>query len=367
VQIQAIDHIELYVADAEAAAAQLCETLGFAVTGRGDAATGLIGCRSVLLRQQGIALLLTSATEDRHPAADYVRRHGDGVAVVGLRVEDARAAFHEALIRGAWTLAAPIETARAETTRAETGSGAGRVTGAAVAGFGDVAHRFVSRDRPGSYLPGIVEPAGLENPPPGGLLTVDHLAVCLPAGELTATVRHYRDVFGLSQIFEERIVVGAQAMASKVVQNPSGTVTLTIIEPDTSQAPGQIDEFIRSHGGAGVQHIAFGTDDLTAAVRDGTARGLQFLSTPAGYYDDLPARLGPVGVPVETLRELNILADRDHAGVMMQIFTASRHPRRTLFWELIERRGARTFGSNNIKALYEAVERERTADRAALS
>jgi 4-hydroxymandelate synthase len=189
----------------------------------------------------------------------------------------------------------------------------------------------------------------------------------VPAGELNKTVRHYQEVFGFKQIFEERIIVGSQAMDSKVVQSRSGKVTFTIIEPDITCDPGQIDMFVESHGGAGIQHVAFLTDDITAAVGTIAERGVRFLNTPPSYYDALTARLGPIGVPMDALRELNILADRDHWGVMLQIFTESWHPRRTLFYELIDRRGARTFGSNNIQALYEAVEREQTTNQAGLA
>jgi 4-hydroxymandelate synthase len=353
--IRAIDHIEFYVNDAEREARYLCDAFGFAIHGRGGPDTGLKACRSVLLRQGEMNLLLTSALGGDHRAGDYVRRHGDGVAVIGLAVDDAHAAFAEAVERGAVPLAPPVVLEHEDA----------RVTFASVKGFGDVEHRFTSREgSDGPFAPGTIEEIIPAQPRDGLLERVDHIAVCLPAGELDGTVCRYWDVFGLSQTFEERIVVGSQAMDSKVVQSPSGRVTFTIIEPDTTRDPGQIDEFVRSHDGAGVQHIAFLTGDIAAAVRSTAERGVRFLTTPSGYYDDLTSRLGPVGVPLETLRELNILADRDHSGVMLQIFTESCHPRRTLFYELIDRRGARTFGSNNIKALYEAVERQREADRA---
>ncbi|GAB3812827.1 VOC family protein [Micromonospora zhanjiangensis] len=230
-------------------------------------------------------------------------------------------------------------------------------------GFGDVEHRFTSRRNPaGPFAPGRI--AERPQPAAGLLREVDHLAVCLPAGELDAAIRRYQDVFDLEQTFEEQIIVGKQAMRSKVVQSRSRGVTFTIIEPDLDRDPGQIDAFIEAHDGAGVQHVAFRTEDIVTGVRTCAARGVPFLSTPGEYYQALPERLGPVGVPVEQLRELSILADRDYAGVMLQIFTASTHPRHTLFYELIERRGARTFGTNNIKALYEAVEREQAAAQA---
>jgi 4-hydroxymandelate synthase len=350
-----IDHLEFYVEDVDQSAGHLCTAYGFRIAGQGGPDSGLDGCRSVLLRQGDITLLLTSALGCRHPAADYVREHGDGVAVVGMTVDDAAGAFAVAVERGATPVAPP----------AVLGHAGEQVTFASVTGFGDVAHRFVSRQVPGGpFAPGVIKETH-RGPEPGGLLkAVDHLAVCLPAGELDPAVRRYQEVFGFSQTFEERILVGTQAMESKVVQSPSGEVTFTIIEPDTTREPGQIDEFVNSHGGAGVQHVAFLTSDITAAVRTVSSHGVGFLHTPGSYYDALPARLGPVGVPVATLRELNILADRDHWGVMLQIFTESRHPRRTFFYELIDRRGARTFGSKNIQALYEAVERQRIADQA---
>jgi 4-hydroxymandelate synthase len=359
VNIDAIDHLEFYVENIEETASHLCTAFGFRIHGYGGPETGLAGCRSLLLRQRDITILLTAAISGEHPAAGYVREHGGGIAVVAMTVDDARGAFAEAVDRGALPVAPPAVLER---------DGA-RVTFASVDGFGDVAHRLVTRDAPdGPFGPGIFEETapGPATAGVGLLQAIDHLAVCLPAGELSRVVGRYQDVFGFAQIFEERIQVGSQGMDSKVVQSESGGVTLTILEPDTTRAPGQIDEFVRAHGGAGVQHVAFLTEDITAAVRTISGHGVRFLTTPASYYDALPDRLGPVGVPLESLRDLNILADRDDWGLMLQIFTESRHPRRTYFHELIDRRGARSFGTNNIKALYEAVDRER-APRSALS
>ncbi|WP_405087186.1 4-hydroxyphenylpyruvate dioxygenase [Microbispora sp. NBC_01389] len=353
--ILSIDHIELFAEDAERAAAGLRDSYGFTVAGRGGPQTGLPDCRSVLLRQRDITVLVTSAIGGGHRAAEYVGRHGEGVAVIGLAVPDAREAFAKAVERGAAPVAPPTEF----------GPEGARVTFASVAGFGDVEHRFTSRESPGApFAPGTIVETGAAASPDGLLRAIDHFAVCVPAGELGPTIRHYQDVFGFEQTFEERIIVGAQAMDSKVVQSVSRQVTLTVIEPDTTRAPGQIDAFVRAHDGAGVQHVAFLTDDIASAVRTCSERGVRFLTTPGAYYDNLPGRLGDVEVPVDDLRELNILADRDHSGVLLQIFTESRHPRGTLFYELIDRRGARTFGSNNIKALYEAVSRQSAANEA---
>lgn len=346
----AVDYLEFYVTDVDDWTRQLCDSFGFHLSGHGSPETGLAGCRSVLLRQRDITILLTAALDGRHPAAEYTSRHGDGVAVVAVATEDAQRAYEDAIGRGAVPVTPPVTLS----------DGKARVTSASVAGFGDVVHRFVTRDTAdGPFAPGAIEEA-VPAPARDGLLrSVDHLAVCLPAGDLIKTVRRYEEVFGFAETFEERIIVGSQAMDSKVVQNSTGGLTLTILEPDTTRAPGQIDEFLRSHDGGGVQHVAFLADDITAAVRQISERGVRFLSTPASYYEALPARLGPIGVPAGTLQELNVLADRDRWGIMLQIFTESRHPRRTLFYEVIERRGARSFGSNNIKALYEAVERQR--------
>lgn len=347
--IRSIDHIELFAEDAERVAVQFRDAYGFAVHGRGNPETGLAGCRSILLRQGDITLLVTTPIGDEHRAAEYLRRHGDGVAAVGLAVADAEAAFAEAVERGAVPVAPPDVV----------GPKGASVTFASVSGFGDVEYRFTSREAAdASFAPGVIEENDDAAPADGLLEVIDHLAVLVPAGELEGTVRYCQEVLGFTQTFEEQIQVGNQAMDSKVVESASKNVTLTVIEPDTTRDPGQIDRFLEAHGGAGVQHVAFLTSDIAESVRATSARGVRFLATPDSYYDALPGRLGNVGVPLDTLQQLNILADRDHWGVMLQIFTESDHPRRTLFYELIDRRGARTFGSNNIKALYEAVDRQ---------
>jgi 4-hydroxymandelate synthase len=192
----------------------------------------------------------------------------------------------------------------------------------------------------------------------GPLNLIDHFAVCVPAGQLDVVVRQYEEIFGFAQIFEEYIEVGAQGMASKVVQSPSKLITFTMIEPDTTRERGQIDDFLQWHGGPGVQHVAFTTDGISQTVHALAARGVRFASAPPSYYDALAERVADLAVPVDELRSANVLVDSDHWGQLLQIFTESMHVRRTLFMEVIERRGALTFGSGNIKALYEAKNRE---------
>jgi 4-hydroxymandelate synthase len=346
-----VDHVELYVGDAQQTAFYYCTAFGFRVYGQGGPETGLAGQRSLLLSQGDIRLLLTSGLTADHPATRYVVAHGDGVARLGLRVDDAAAAYAEAVERGAAPVEAPATWRRGDAT----------VVTAAVTGLGDVAHRFVQRGSAGDgFLPGGIELIAPDPEPGDSLLTtVDHLAVCVPADEFAATIRHYETVFGFEQIFEERIEVGDQAMESKVVRSPSGGVTITVVTPDPTRRPGQIDDFLRSHNGPGVQHLAFGTADIVTAVRTLGERGVRFLTTPDSYYDAIASRLGSIGRPLDGLRAGNILVDRDHWGEMFQIFTESTSIRRTFFIELIERHGAVTFGSNNIIALFQAKERER--------
>lgn len=355
--VTTIDHVEFYVGDAEQMAFQLCTAFGFRCYGRGGPETGLVDQRSVLLGQGGIRLLLTSGLTAAHPAARYVQRHGDGISCIGMRTDDARLAFNQAVARGAEPLSAPA-TWRCDDSEVVAG---------VVAGVGDVGHRFVER-RGGvdEFLPAAIVMTAQDPDLNQELLTtVDHVAMCVAAAELESVVRRYREIFGFRQIFQERIEVGEQAMDSVVVQSPSRGVTFTIIAPDPALRPGQIDDFLRSHDGAGVQHLAFATDDIVTAVRTFGARGAQFLGTPASYYDGIEERLGVVGLPLEALRAGDILVDRDHHGEMFQIFARSMSVRRTFFLELIQRCGALTFGSNNIKALYEAKERERSDVHAA--
>lgn len=356
--VQGIDHVEFYVENADEVAGKLCATYGFRVQGQIALAADDVDHRSVLLRQNDIRLLLTEGLTETHPATVYVAKHGDGPATIALSTDDPDGALTEAVALGAVPVsAAPLDEVSA-TSRV-------RITA-----FGDVAHTFVRPGELDERLIPMSEPLAAGDAGPLNLLDVlDHVAVCVPDGELIPTVRYYENVLGFRQIFEEYIEVGVQAMNSRVVQSPSGGVTLTILEPDTDKMPGQIDDFIRSHDGAGVQHLALRTDDIATSVRTLQDRGVGFLSTPGSYYDELAVRLGHIGLPVGTLRELNVLVDQDHEGELFQLFAQSTHPRRTFFFEVIERRGALTFGSANIKALYQAVERERarTSPDAAVS
>ncbi|MEU1400483.1 4-hydroxyphenylpyruvate dioxygenase [Micromonospora zamorensis] len=339
-----IDYVEFYVHDTVAAAAQFMDDYGFEIYGASEPAESAPTIRSVALGKNQIRLVLTTAQGADHPAAAYVEQHGDGVANIALTTPNARELFAEAVRRGAEAVAEPAERD-------------GLIT-ASIKGFGDVIHTFVQRPASGDVrkLPGFSPaPEGVRFD--SGLGAIDHFAVCLEAGQLTPTTEFYENILDFQMIFDERIVVGDQAMNSKVVQSRSGSVTLTLIEPDSSMEPGQIDKFLKNHGGAGVQHIAFTADSIVESVGLLKSKGVSFLSTPAAYYQLLSVDLTKYSV--SELKELDILVDEDHNGQLFQIFIASVHPNRTFFTEVIERMGARTFGTGNIKALYEAVERQR--------
>jgi 4-hydroxymandelate synthase len=346
VDVQRIDHVEFYTADADRAARRLTDGFGFAVVGalgRPDRQ------RSILLRQGGIQILVTAATDPDHPASDYVVRHGDGVATVGLAVSDPDAALLEALDRGAVPLPAAPPTGWAEPLDAPR-----------VRAFGSVGHRFVAPGALAARFSACDAAAEPVAEPLDVLDELDHIAVCVPAGELATTVRLHQEVFGFGSIFTERIEVGTQAMNSEVVQSPTGTVTLTILEPDVTRDRGQIDDFLAAHGGPGVQHLALRTPDIAGTLPVLSGRGVGFLAAPGTYYEELAKLPEATGVPLDVLRSLNVLVDRDESGELFQIFSRSSHARRTFFMEIIERRKARTFGTSNISALYRAVELDRS-------
>ncbi|MBD3009009.1 4-hydroxyphenylpyruvate dioxygenase [Streptomyces sp. 5-10] len=346
-----VDYVGFAVGDLDQASAWWADRYGMSVYARSPDGRHEGRVRTAAMAKGDIRLVLVEAGSADHPAAAYTERHGDGVCDIALSTPDAAAAFEEAVRRGA----RPVERLRQRD---------GVVT-ASIAGFGDVTHTFVQRlsSADAHALPGLTPRTG---PPPGhgaadstGLKSVDHFAVCVEAGQLTPTVAYYETVLDFRTVFSERILVGRQAMDSIAVQSRSGTVTLTILEPDLTKEPGQVDRFIKDHGGAGVQHIAFTTDDITREVSALGARGVEFLTTPGTYYEQLRERLRLRRYTADRLRELNVLVDEDQDGQLLQIFTRSVHPRSTLFFEIIERAGARTFGSGNIKALYAAVEAER--------
>jgi 4-hydroxymandelate synthase len=325
-----IDYLELYTSDKKSITDYFVSAFGFHETAhtRDDIAD------STLLRQGDICLVVTAGPVTE----EFLEEYGDGIADIAFVCADVEATRDAALAAGAL----PVGTVP------------GHV---AVSGFGGVRHTLL----PDS----LSEPAGRSwtsapaLPSGGRILGLDHIAVCLEAGDLTDVAAFYLDGFGLERYSSEYIEIGGQAMDSIVVRSPSGAVTFTLLEPDATKDAGQLNAFLARNNGAGVQHLAFLVDDIVPAVHDFRERGVEFLSTPAAYYDLLIERLGTMSLEIADLREAHVLADRDEWGYLLQLFSRSPHPRNTLFYELIQRRGARGFGSANIKALYEAVERDR--------
>lgn len=343
-----VDYVEFYVEDIDKNINWLVDGYGCAIRAISEDLSGEV--RSVVVGQGDIDLVLTEPLEQDHPAAAYVERHGDGVANIGLRVPDATVAFEQAVRGGARPVAPPAER--------------NGVVTASIIGFGDVTHTFVQRPAGSAAheAHGLVAAPGDGDVVGTGLVAVDHFAVVVEPGQIDETVAFYRQALDFDLTLAERIQTGDQAMYIKVVQSRSRSVTLTLIESDASMESGHVDDFLKDHGGAGVQHMALRTDDILTAVQGIGDRGIELLSTPDAYYTLLAERVQPDRHSVEELRALNILLDEDHDGQLYQIFARSVHPRNTIFLEIIERAGARTFGSSNIKSLYEAVETQRNRD-----
>lgn len=335
VQTGAVDHVEFHTDRLDRLFAHLSDGLGFRPGAPRRLGSGRV---AVPLSQSSMRFLISLPDSDvpggSRTCREWIDAHGEGVGNVALTTADVPAVLAAAVRAGARVLAHPARRLLADGTAPVS---------ATVAGPGDLRHTLVQRSGPGG-----VSSRDL-------LLDLDHVAICVPAGELADTVALYTDALGFSVIFTERVEVGEQAMDSVVVRNPGGA-TFTLLEPDPAARPGQIDSFLDRHGGAGVQHLAFGTRDIVAAVDRLRERGVRFLKAPERYYDQLAERLPEITDEIDRLRPRDVLVDRDHWGHLLQLFTASETPNGALFYELVERRQARTFGSGNIRALYEAVQ-----------
>lgn len=349
-KLNEIDSIDLYVRDIRQSTVFFTSQWGLQIVAEAGPETGMVGRRSVVLAQGEVRLVLISALEAEGPVAEYLQLHGDGVKDIAFSVDDAVGAFHDAVARGARPLLEP-------TVRGREGA---RVIRATVGGVGDMVHSFVQREG----VPCVQDPlvyrliAANSSPAPGAFSRIDHVAMCLETGTLDDTVAFYREVFGFVESHRDLVKTEYGGMDSKVVQNDSGAITFPMQEPIGGGARGQISDFLALHRGPGVQHVAFLTDDMVSALRGLRERGVELLPTPASYYDVLLARVGHIDEEPASLRELGILVDRDPWGYLMQIFTRSHHERGTLFFEVIQRKDARGFGRGNVRALFEALERE---------
>jgi 4-hydroxyphenylpyruvate dioxygenase len=350
--LHGIDHVELYVGNALQAAFYYVQALGFREVAYAGLETGVRDRASHVLEQGRIRLVLTGALSPDHEIGRHVARHGDGVKVIALSVPSVDHAYREATARGATGVRAPWEATDAD----------GSVRMATVAAYGETLHTFVERaGYRGAFLPGYEGRDVTPAQGPAGLLAIDHIVGNVELGEMDRWVRYYEDVFGMTEMIhfsDADISTEYSALMSKVVTSGDGRVKFPINEPAEGKRKSQIDEYLEFYGGPGAQHIAVATRDIVATVETLSARGIEFLVTPASYYDDVPERVGSIEEDLDDLRRLGILADRDDEGYLLQIFTKPIGDRPTVFLEIIERHGARGFGDGNFKALFEAIERE---------
>ncbi len=350
--INGTDYIEFYVGNAKQASLYYRTAFGFQLVGYRGPETGVRDRASYLLEQDKIRLVLTSPIGPDGPIADHLRRHGDGVRDMAFWVDDARAAWAIAVERGARSVQEPTVLEDAH----------GRVVIAAIATYGDTIHSIVERtEYAGLFLPGFVAKSSPHAPASVGLKYVDHCVGNVELGKMNEWVAFYERVLGFFNLLtfdDEDISTEYSSLMSKVMSNGNGRIKFPINEPASGKKKSQIEEYLDFYGGPGVQHIACATDDILATVTAMKARGVEFLQTPTSYYADLEERIGSIDEPIAQLAELGILVDRDDEGYLLQIFTKPVQDRPTLFYEIIQRKGARGFGKGNFKALFEAIERE---------
>ncbi len=350
--INGTDYVEFYVGNAKQASHFYRSAFGFELLGYRGPETGVRDRASYLLQQSKIRLVLTTAIRPDHPAAQQVHLHGDGVHDIALWVDDAREAFRVALERGARPAQEPTVLRDDE----------GEVVVAAIHTYGDTIHTLVERSRyRGLFLPGFRRVESAYHPASLGLQYVDHIVGNVELGKMNEWVGFYERVMGFKNLIsfdDTDISTEYSSLMSKVVSNGNERIKFPINEPAKGKKKSQIDEYLEFYRGPGAQHLALATDDIIATVTGLRDRGVEFLHVPTTYYADLQDRVGKIDEPVERLQELGILVDRDPDGYLLQIFTKPVEDRPTVFYEIIQRKGARSFGKGNFKALFEAIERE---------
>ncbi|WP_434348758.1 4-hydroxyphenylpyruvate dioxygenase [Myxococcus virescens] len=339
-----IAHIEFWVEDARVVAECYQRVFGFDAIAEAGPETGLAGHRSIVLAQGDATFVVTSSVDGSGPVAEFTRQHGDGVRDVAFAVDDATQAFNEAVALGA----TPVEaSAVVGLTKA----------GRTIRGFGDVVHSFVeSRSLPDFFRPLSATSRATSDV---GIRSLDHVAVCLPTGELDTVAEFYKRVLGFEDGHAEYVETELSGMNARVVQR--GPIRFPLQEPLAQNPTGPIAEFLTLNRGAGVYHLGLLTDDICRTLH-GLRGKVKALDVPDTYYEQLPNRVAALDVPMADLREFKVLVDPGPGGILLQTFTRSLHPRQTFFIEIIQRKGAVTgFGSGNIRALFDAVEADRIA------
>jgi 4-hydroxyphenylpyruvate dioxygenase len=352
--LHGIDHVELWVGNAAHAAYFLTRAYGFTEVAYSGLETGARDRVSHVVEQGRIRFVLTGTLRSDTEIARHHARHGDGVKVIALSVPDVDHAYREATGRGARGVTEPHEL---------TGDG-GTVRVADVATYGETIHRFVDRSGyDGPFMPGYqpVERSADADGAEPMFYGIDHIVGNVELGAMEQWVRYYEQVFGMTEMIhftDEAISTEYSALMSKVVTSGDGRVKFPINEPAEGKRKSQIDEYLEFYEGPGAQHIALSTRDIVGTVDYLQALGVQFLRTPESYYEEVPERVGEINESIADLKRLGILVDRDDEGYLLQIFTKPIGDRPTIFFEIIERHGARGFGEGNFKALFEAIERE---------
>ena len=351
------DYVEFYVGNAKQAAHFYKTAFGFQSHAYAGLETGMKDRVSYVLKQDKIRLVLTTSLKSESPIGEHVKKHGDGVKIIALWVEDARSAYEETMKRGAKSYQEPLVTNDAN----------GEVVSAGIFTYGETVHLFIERKNyKGEFLPGFVKWDSDYNPSPVGLKFIDHMVGNVGWGEMNTWVKWYEEVMGFVNFLsfdDKQIHTEYSALMSKVMSNGNGRIKFPINEPAKAKKRSQIEEYLDFYEGSGVQHIAVATDDIIKTVSLLRARGIDFLSAPPqAYYDEIPARLGEhmkmMKEDIKELQRLSIMIDADEEGYLLQIFTKPVEDRPTLFFEIIQRMGARGFGAGNFKALFESIERE---------
>jgi 4-hydroxyphenylpyruvate dioxygenase len=351
--LQGTDYVEFYVGNAKQAAHYYMNAFGFQATAYAGPETGMKDAVSYVVRQQKLTFVFTTSLRPASAISHHVLLHGDGVKVLALRVDDARSAWRETTARGGKSYLEPVSLKDEE----------GEVIMSGIHTYGEVLHLFVERKNyHGAFMPGF---RNWHNPyfqpQETGLLYVDHCVGNVGWNQMNPWVKFYEDVMGFRNILtfdDNDISTEYSALMSKVMSNGNGYVKFPINEPAEGKKKSQVEEYLDFYNGEGVQHVAMATHDIVYTVNALRNRGVEFLKVPDSYYDDLFSRVGKIDEDIEPLRELGILVDRDEEGYLLQLFSKPVQDRPTLFFEIIQRKGARSFGKGNFKALFEAIERE---------
>lgn len=346
------DYVEFYVGNAKQAAHFYKTAFGFQSLAYSGPETGVKDRASYAVRQNKLTFVFTTPLRSGNPIADHIYKHGDGVKTLALKVNDAADAWRQTTLRGAKSYMEPVTLTDDE----------GEVVLSGIHTYGDTVHLFIERNNyNGVFLPGYREWKTNYNPPSTGLLYVDHCVGNVGWNQMNPWVHFYEEVMGFRNILtfdDADISTEYSALMSKVMSNGNGFVKFPINEPAEGKKKSQVEEYLDYYGGEGCQHVALATNNIVETVTDLQNRGIEFLKVPTSYYDELTERVGHIDEDLASLKELGVLVDRDHEGYLLQIFTKPVEDRPTLFFEIIQRKGAQSFGKGNFKALFEAIERE---------